>query len=441
MNYYERIQKSIDYCEENLTEEVRGEDMAKRAYMSLSSFHRIFFALTGYKAAEYIRNRRVSFAAYELKRGGKVLDTAVKYCYTSADAFARTFRSVTGLLPSKYPSSQTNYVFERINLMDKYYDSQDKILMEEYPDIKVLKELPPMKAAYFCYYGKDPEAGAFQVMSDWVNQEKLDLNGGGHRIFGYNAPGTRLGDTEYGYEVCVTIPESYEFEDSLVKTKILSGGKYIVCHVERGEDLGGNIIKSWQRLNKWIAGSRYIYDGSAQWLEEHLEFDDANNHRGGVDLYAPVAPKGVLDNDMEIVDTPPLKVYCATATGSGCENKAREQIFAWIEENKLCLEKCRIFAFYDYQKMGQEDFAFHMYVAPGEEKAELTDGEFPGGKFAVRHTKYKYNAPAWFRFIEDIGNSDKVEMDCRPFMEMYNIAVPEINGETAVTQYMPVKDQ
>ena len=53
MNYYERIQNSIDFMEENLEKKIKVSEMAKQAFMSESNYYRIFFAITGYQAKEY----------------------------------------------------------------------------------------------------------------------------------------------------------------------------------------------------------------------------------------------------------------------------------------------------------------------------------------------------------------------------------------------------
>ena len=188
MNYYERIQKAIDFLEDNLENEIRAEEAAKEAYMSVSNFYRLFFAITGFQAKEYLIMRRMSLAAYDICQGMKVLDAAVKYAYTSADAFSRIFKKVTGFSPSACSRERADYKFERINVMDKYFEIPDEEMNEKYPDIKILKEMPPMRVAYFCYYGKNPEDGAFATMSQWVLREKLDIRSGNYRIFGYNAP-------------------------------------------------------------------------------------------------------------------------------------------------------------------------------------------------------------------------------------------------------------
>jgi AraC-like DNA-binding protein/DNA gyrase inhibitor GyrI len=297
MNYYERIQNSIDYMERNLEEEVRVEDAAKEAYMSLSNFHRMFFALAGYSAKEYIRYRRISLAAIRIREGKeRLIDIAGRYAYESVDSFSRTFENVTGILPSKYSGSNTDFIFERIDLMDKYFNTQDKALAENYPDIKVLKELAPMRVAYYRYFGTNPEEHALGVISDWVRKNKIQLNNGEYRIFGYNSPDTNVELKEYGYEVCLTIPDNMVVEDDKVKVKELEGGLYAVTGVERGDNLGENIMKGWQRFNQWLKGSKYLY-GNRQWLEEHLSFDKNAEHIGGTDLYMPIMPKTELNSD------------------------------------------------------------------------------------------------------------------------------------------------
>ncbi|MDT8717512.1 helix-turn-helix domain-containing protein [Clostridium sp. 19966] len=288
MNYYERIQKSIDYMEENLEQEMTLDRAAREAFMSLSNFHRMFFTLVGYSAKEYIRNRRISTAAGSIKKEKtKIIDIAAKYDYDSADAFSRTFKNITGVLPSKYNSSKINFTFERINLMDKYFHSEDRILAESYPDIKVLKNLPTQRVAYYRYFGTRPEQHAFSVMGEWIRKNKIDICKGEYRIFGYNSPEVSPDAKEYGYELCLTIPKHMEVEDEKIKTKTLMGGMYAVTGIERGQNLGENIIKGWQRFNSWLEGSKYVY-GGYQWLEEHLSFDEKGEHIGGVDLYMPI---------------------------------------------------------------------------------------------------------------------------------------------------------
>ena len=120
MNYYERIQKSIDYIESKLEENIEIEKAAQEAFMSCSSYYRIFFALTGYSVKEYIRHRRISCAVKDImETDDSILDIALKYGFESNEAFTRAFKRITGYPPSAFRKYSLNYSFERVNSLDK----------------------------------------------------------------------------------------------------------------------------------------------------------------------------------------------------------------------------------------------------------------------------------------------------------------------------------
>lgn len=294
MNYYERIQRSVDYIESKLRDNIAIERAAQEAFMSCSNYYRMFFALTGYTVKEYIRLRRISCAVKDIKETDKsILDIALNYGFESNEAFTRAFKRVTGFPPNVFRKRNLNYIFERVNVLEKYYDIQDPELLEKYPDIKVLKELKPCRVAYYCYYGSEPEKGAFSVMRDWLKRSGLNFEKDKLRIFGFNNPSPASpAQKEYGYEVWVTINDDFVVNDSLVKTKTFQGGLYAVCTVRDlapGGD-GSEISETWQRFNKWLSESKYVA-ADHQWLEEHLYFNDEFKHTGGMNLYMPIALK------------------------------------------------------------------------------------------------------------------------------------------------------
>lgn len=99
--WIEGIQNAIEYIENNLTEELKIEDIAEKVYVSAFHFQRIFNILCGFTVGEYIRNRRLSLAAQELsKADAKVVDVAIKYGYDSPESFTRAFTKFHGISPS-----------------------------------------------------------------------------------------------------------------------------------------------------------------------------------------------------------------------------------------------------------------------------------------------------------------------------------------------------
>ncbi|EGD47859.1 transcription activator effector binding [Ruminiclostridium papyrosolvens DSM 2782] len=451
MNYYERIQKSIDYIESCLENKINIDFAAQTAYMSLSNFYRMFFALTGHSVKEYIRLRRISLGAFELRnRDTCLIDIAIKFDFESGDSFSRAFRRVTGFLPSDYRKQKSLYNFERIDIMEKYFDIQDKELIENYPDIKVLKELEPTRAAYFCYYGKEPEHHAFAVMAEWLNKNGLNINEQKLRIFGYNNPNpSSPNEEEYGYEVCVTVADNIVVNDDLVKEKILGGGLYAVTNVKRGQDgdIGGEIVKAWNRFKNWISDSKYVYGGH-QWLEEHLGFDDNANHIGGIDLYMPIALKSSdydITKTFDYVDSMLTATY--TATGKDADDKARAFFLKWADSQGLFNDgkTHRFFAYYDHEKIGHKDFFYKIHVTVDEEfrtdNRDIKLEEFTGGYYAIMKAKYSYNGWAWGEFLKWLSKSTEFDLGNYWFFEEYKLNKPELDMDTEVVLHMPVKQK
>ena len=366
MNYYERMQKSIDFIEDNLAEDITVEQCAKVSYMSVSGYYRMFLSVVGYNVKEYIRMRRLSLAHEELEQGQSVMTVATRYGYNSVDSFTRAFKNQFGILPSKIKSgsfhSEMNK-FARMNIMEKYFEGNSD-WVEKYPDIKVIKELEPMKVACFTYFGDDPETHAFEALKQWAKAHDVAFHDPEYRVFGYNNPDPSNVDSEetYGYEVCMTIPEElFELLEDVpegftkgtydcVKRRVLSGGKFAVTSVrwEHHDECGGEIMNAWKRFSEWLHESKYIWGGN-QYLEEHLGFDEEDNHIGGVDLYISIqdAPR---ESSVEIAEEeiPAYRVAVFCTEGMDGEKNAMaswEKALSFAKEHGLNSRECRIFQY------------------------------------------------------------------------------------------------
>ncbi len=102
MNWIQGIQRSIDYVEANITEEINFEEVAKQAYSSSFHFQRGFSILCGFSLGDYIRMRRLSLAGEELSKGNvKIIEIAMKYGYDTPESFSRAFTRFHVISPSE----------------------------------------------------------------------------------------------------------------------------------------------------------------------------------------------------------------------------------------------------------------------------------------------------------------------------------------------------
>lgn len=101
MEWMDAVQKSLEYIENHLTDELSADEVAEHVYLSPFYFQKGFSMLCGYTVSEYIRNRRLALAGGELAAGdAKVIDIAMKYGYDSPDSFSRAFTRFHGISPT-----------------------------------------------------------------------------------------------------------------------------------------------------------------------------------------------------------------------------------------------------------------------------------------------------------------------------------------------------
>ncbi|MGN4443559.1 AraC family transcriptional regulator [Bacillus cereus group sp. MYBK79-1] len=101
MDMLKGMNEALNYIEENLDNYINLKEVASKAFFSEYHFKRLFSLLSGITISEYIRRRRLTMAALELKDlNVKVIDVAIKYGYCSPDAFSRAFQSFHGVTPS-----------------------------------------------------------------------------------------------------------------------------------------------------------------------------------------------------------------------------------------------------------------------------------------------------------------------------------------------------
>lgn len=152
MEWIERLNQVIEYIEAHLTEKIDYQKLASIANCPLYHFQKIFLYMTNMTVSEYIRKRRMSLAAVDLKHSdSKVIDIALKYGYESPTAFNRAFQSIHGCAPSlvrketcslkSYPAIQFRFSIWGNDVLDYKIMRKEsfRIIGKSYPLSKNLK--------------------------------------------------------------------------------------------------------------------------------------------------------------------------------------------------------------------------------------------------------------------------------------------------------------
>jgi len=136
-DYYERIEKAVDFIEENLMEKLTVEMIAEKAYFSKYHFIRVFTAMTGETVGNYLRKRRISRSSKQLINSNlPILDIALDYQFESQEAYTRSFKKIYNTSPGKYRKQNRNQIaygrarltIERLNHLKSNVTMKPKII-------------------------------------------------------------------------------------------------------------------------------------------------------------------------------------------------------------------------------------------------------------------------------------------------------------------------
>lgn len=122
MHAWEAVQKSVDYIENHLTEEIPIDKLAEIAGLSPFYFQRLFSHLIKKPVCEYIKLRKLAQAANSLRtKDTRIIDAAMDYGFSSHANFTRAFKEVYGITPDEYRTTDVQLnQFVKPELILKY---------------------------------------------------------------------------------------------------------------------------------------------------------------------------------------------------------------------------------------------------------------------------------------------------------------------------------
>ena len=141
MNYYERVEKAIEFIENNLQYPLTLEQISCEAFLSKYHFHRIFSSIVGETIGDYIRKRRLTEASRSLiKTDKKIIEIALDFQFESQQSFSRSFKNHFGISPGQYrKNSLPKFMFERKKITNQKLKHLGEISMK--PVIKEIREI------------------------------------------------------------------------------------------------------------------------------------------------------------------------------------------------------------------------------------------------------------------------------------------------------------
>lgn len=149
MDKIDILKNALSYIEENLQSDIRTEDVAFACYCSKSTLEKIFRFVNNISVKDYVLRRKMMLAAKDMMENPKenLMETALKYGYSTNESFSRAFKSVWNVNPSEFRTgNRYTELYPR-----KYPPTVNGgIIMQKNVDISELYEL--FRGRRDCYF-------------------------------------------------------------------------------------------------------------------------------------------------------------------------------------------------------------------------------------------------------------------------------------------------
>lgn len=146
------IEDLVEWIEQNLDDSPTLDMVSKVSGYSKWHLQRKFRALSGMQLASYVRNRRLTKAAFALKMtSAPIIDISTQNGFESQQTFTRTFKKRFGITPHQYRISEIGH---NKNLVPRFSFSETFEISVEtvhYPQIELLGVMKPLTARVDAY--------------------------------------------------------------------------------------------------------------------------------------------------------------------------------------------------------------------------------------------------------------------------------------------------
>lgn len=301
--YVARINRVIDYIQNNLNSKLDLDTLARIAYFSKFHFHRIFTAMVGETLNSFIKRLRIEKAASTLIAHPKDSITKIAFdCGFSGSAtFSRTFNEHFGISATNFRNGEyKNSKIRKTDSKDRkaeqsqlqYFNHKNSKQIRRINMNVEVKNLQDFTVAYVRHIG--PYAGnsalfekLFSTLFKWAGPRGLVKFPETKMLSVYYDDPKITDESKLRMDVCISISENTEVGGEIGKTTIAEG-KYAVGRFEIKADEYGAAWNSM--MGEWLPDSGYVPDDSPCF---EMYQNDPKQHPQGlhiIDICVPVKP-------------------------------------------------------------------------------------------------------------------------------------------------------
>ncbi|WP_027627494.1 AraC family transcriptional regulator [Ruminiclostridium cellobioparum] len=294
--YYIRINRVIDYIENNLGSELNLETLSKVACFSAYHFHRLFRSITGETLAVYVKKRRIIAAANRIYHFPevKISQIAYEFGFSGQSDFSRSFKSFFKITPSEFLETRrlkNGLSWHYADFGKELFSSVGKDFFEY--DINICR-LEDYTVAYIRNTGLSEEhksekiEDSFRKLYTWAAAREL-ISPDTH-VLGITLDNPEIVPlTECRHDTCITISREAEPDGNIGIRIISSAGRYAACDFDAEEP---DFSKSFFKAIDYIYGCWMPQNGYFPEDRPCIERYHKNHENGHIfiELMIPIYP-------------------------------------------------------------------------------------------------------------------------------------------------------
>jgi AraC family transcriptional regulator len=289
-DYIARINRVIDYIENNLSNELSLEELASYANFSKYHFHRIFSAVIGENLFEFIRRIRLEKAAFYLVTtpAKSITDIALMSGFASSQNFSKRFKKHFKKTPSEYRKAG--------KLSKISNNGQDLSSIPDYncfgngakPGIDI-RDFQGIEVAYLRYtgpYAKDVDlfSGLFEKLYRWAKTKKL-TNGSLDFYIVYHDEPKITEENKLRISLSIPVDKNMPADGEIGRMRIYAGKYVFVSFCLKSGEFGS----AWDWVYKtWLPFSGYEPDDNPAFEYYHNSGETSEGGFVKVSICIPV---------------------------------------------------------------------------------------------------------------------------------------------------------
>ncbi|MBL8631411.1 MAG: AraC family transcriptional regulator [Rhodospirillaceae bacterium] len=285
--YHARFQRVLDYIEAHTEGDLSAEALSAVAAFSRFHFHRQFAAQFGVSAHRYVHLVRLKRAGYQLAYRDQlsVLEIALGAGYEGPEAFARTFKQLTGQTPSDFRSQPQWHTWQ--NILQPLADIKATHMKQHWqPDQVKIVEVPATRLAVMEHRGDPTQIGnTIRAFIAWRKSVGLSPKVSATYNILYDDP-TATPPDQFKLDLGVATARDITAQDvGLVMKTIPAGRCAVLRHVGSEATFGDAVMYLYAQ---WLPQSGADARDFPLYCQRVAFYPDVPEHQAVTDIYLPL---------------------------------------------------------------------------------------------------------------------------------------------------------